>query len=177
MSNAGDVNGDGLADLLISTPRTTDYATFTNSAYVVFGKTDTAAIDLEDVAKGNGGFEIINIPGSELGLTLAGGGDINGDGYNDFVLGVAQSSTPDIPPGGGTGALASPDLARGAGPFSVPQPAGGVDLPIDTSFAGFGGFGRGEGRAGGGNGDGGACQSRAPRGGRAAVGRQGALGH
>lgn len=103
ISTLGDVNGDGLADLLISTPRTTDYGTFTNSAYVVFGKTDTAAIDLEDVAKGNGGFEIINIPGSELGLTLAGGGDINGDGYNDFVLGVAQSSTPDIPPGGGTG--------------------------------------------------------------------------
>jgi hypothetical protein len=42
--------------------------------------------------------------------------------------------------GDGTGALASPDPARGAGPFSVPQPAGGIDLPIDTSFVGFGGF-------------------------------------
>ena len=50
----GDINADGLADVVLG-------AIYNNggdgAAYVVFGKTGTAAVDLGDVAKGVGGFK------------------------------------------------------------------------------------------------------------------------
>jgi hypothetical protein len=56
VSSAGDVNGDGLDDLIVG-------AYFTNSSagksYVVFGKADSSAIDLSVIADANnplGGF-------------------------------------------------------------------------------------------------------------------------
>ncbi|AYQ55811.1 alpha integrin [Bathymodiolus thermophilus thioautotrophic gill symbiont] len=55
VSSAGDVNGDGLDDLIVGAyradPNSKDKA---GKSYVVFGKTDTKAIDLADVSAGNG---------------------------------------------------------------------------------------------------------------------------
>jgi large repetitive protein len=59
VSSAGDVNGDGLADLIVgadlSNPAAGIYA---GRSYVVFGQTGTAAIELSAVAAGTGGFVI-----------------------------------------------------------------------------------------------------------------------
>ena len=52
---AGDVNGDGLADVLVS-GRTADNALLPSAVFVVFGKRDTAPVDL--AALGTGGFAI-----------------------------------------------------------------------------------------------------------------------
>ena len=59
VSSGGDVNGDGLADLIIGAydadaPAGDD----AGRSYVVFGNTDSSAIELSDVAAGNGGFVI-----------------------------------------------------------------------------------------------------------------------
>ena len=59
VSNAGDVNGDGLDDLIVGA----QYASPTNKihagkSYVVFGKKDTDHIELSDIAAGIGGFVI-----------------------------------------------------------------------------------------------------------------------
>ncbi|CAB5505060.1 hypothetical protein formerly called flagellar hook-length control protein FliK, partial [Bathymodiolus thermophilus thioautotrophic gill symbiont] len=55
VSSAGDVNGDGLDDLIVGAyradPNSKDKA---GKSYVVFGKTDTKAVDLADVSAGNG---------------------------------------------------------------------------------------------------------------------------
>lgn len=57
VSAAGDVNGDGLADLIVGAP----YADGTKGrSYVVFGKTDAGVINLSNVVNGTGGFAIIN---------------------------------------------------------------------------------------------------------------------
>ncbi|MBI4603677.1 MAG: FG-GAP repeat protein, partial [Planctomycetes bacterium] len=57
VSGAGDVNGDGLSDLLIGAPRADpggrDRA---GASYVVVGKTTTEAVELSAVAGGQGGF-------------------------------------------------------------------------------------------------------------------------
>ena len=82
VSGLGDVNGDGKADILIGAPGS-------DSAYVVFGKADGTAVDLNDVRAGIGGFQILAAnPGDLVGLSVTGGVDLNHDGIGDIVLGT-----------------------------------------------------------------------------------------
>ncbi len=85
VKQAGDVNGDGLLDLIIGAKRADGWK---GRAYVVFGKTDGQAVDLDDVAAGVGGFAI---QGSSsfgfLGTSVSGAGDVNGDGLADLIVG------------------------------------------------------------------------------------------
>jgi hypothetical protein len=82
VAGAGDVNGDGLADVVIGA-----YAvTSAGGGYVVFGKTDGAAVDLDDVQAGQGGFLIRGEPGGRAGWSVAHAGDVNGDGLADVML-------------------------------------------------------------------------------------------
>ena len=93
--SAGDVNGDGLADLIIGA-----YGAFGTSAlipdagrsYVVFGKTATAAVNLSAVAAGTGGF-VINgqCADDSSGRSVSSAGDINGDGLADLIIGARLS--------------------------------------------------------------------------------------
>jgi hypothetical protein len=59
VAGAGDVNGDGLADLIVGA-RQSDPASGSNAgrSYVVFGKSGSGAVDLSAIAAGNGGFVI-----------------------------------------------------------------------------------------------------------------------
>ena len=96
VSGAGDVNGDGLTDLLIGAP----YSGPAGRSYVVFGKTSNTAIDLSAVAAGNGGFVIIGqCIGDTSGFSVASAGDVNGDGLADLVTGA-----PFADPAAGTSA-------------------------------------------------------------------------
>ena len=88
---AGDVNGDGLADLIISA--TADSAIGSGKVYVVFGKTNTAAVNLSAVVMGTGGFAVIGeIRDDRVGYGLAAAGDINGDGLADFIVGAPYTN-------------------------------------------------------------------------------------
>ena len=95
VASAGDVNGDGLADLVVgarySDPAGGDAA---GRSYVVFGHTGTTAIDLSAVALGNGGF-VINgqFSADQSGFSVASAGDVNGDGLADLIVG-AKASDP-----------------------------------------------------------------------------------
>lgn len=87
LAAAGDVNGDGYGDVLIGAPSTgTNQAVLAPSAYVVFGKPDTAEVDI-DLA---GGFAIRAIATvglrEALGASLASAGDVNGDGLDDVLI-------------------------------------------------------------------------------------------
>ncbi|MBT9594833.1 MAG: FG-GAP repeat protein [Vitreoscilla sp.] len=85
VASAGDVNGDGLADLIVGAPDDS-YQNHLGFGYVVFGKTDSAPVELSDVTSGGGGFVIRS--GPEMGCSVAGAGDINGDGLADLIIGV-----------------------------------------------------------------------------------------
>ncbi|AFY61771.1 Calx-beta domain-containing protein [Synechococcus sp. PCC 6312] len=88
ISEAGDVNGDGFGDLLIG-------AQFgdVGQAYVIFGGRSVGSngrLNLDSL-NGSNGFliekQVNGSKSSSLGYSVTGGGDINGDGFDDIVLG------------------------------------------------------------------------------------------
>jgi Ca2+-binding RTX toxin-like protein len=80
VAGVGDVNGDAIPDLLIGAP---GHA----ASYLVYGKADNGKINLDDVAQGIGGFKI-----SGAGSSVASGGDVNGDGRTDYLIGASGTS-------------------------------------------------------------------------------------
>ncbi len=89
VASAGDVNGDGLVDLIVGSTRSGG----TGRGYVVFGKSTTTAIDLSGIAGGTGGFVINGEAGGDYcGYSVAGAGDVNGDGLADLIIGAMYSN-------------------------------------------------------------------------------------
>ncbi len=87
--SAGDVNGDGYNDIIVGAPNYGNAAGHMGSAYLYFGGApmDTVA-DL--IFRG----EQID---DNFGCSVSGAGDVNGDGYDDIIIGAygAGSSTYD----------------------------------------------------------------------------------
>jgi hypothetical protein len=79
ISAVGDVNDDGINDVLIGG---------TNRAYLYFGSTNVSAKTTPDVTF-SGAPGVAN---REFGTRLAALGDINGDGTNDFAIGYPSFS-------------------------------------------------------------------------------------
>ena len=109
LGRAGDVNGDGIDDVIIGNSQGEPYR---GLAYVLYGgdgfatpfagdkASDQAVLD----ALGVRGFRVVgdshgpeqgNEVYSELGASVAGGGDFNGDGLDDVVLGAPKNSFND----------------------------------------------------------------------------------
>ncbi|MCB0873616.1 MAG: FG-GAP repeat protein, partial [Thermoleophilia bacterium] len=87
-ANAGDVTGDGLADVFLSTPYA-DYngRTDSGSVWVIKGKAGTGNVDLASL--GTAGFRVDgHVSGDELQTAAPLGDDLNGDGIDDFVVGA-----------------------------------------------------------------------------------------
>lgn len=83
VSMAGDVNGDGIDDMILGAR---DGA---GSAYVIFGKAGATRAPVDAGALANDGFAMIGgVSGDSTGFSVAGGGDVNGDGIDDIIVGM-----------------------------------------------------------------------------------------
>lgn len=142
LAGLGDVNGDGKADVLVGAPGS-------NSAYVVFGKSGTAQVDLTNVAAGVGGFRIIAEQSGDLArLSVAGGADLNRDGVNDLVIGTPDNGEGGLHAGavyvvwgGGSGPVDLSLVAQGIGGAKVVGSAGslaGATVAITSDVDGDG---------------------------------------
>ena len=102
VSGAGDINGDGIDDIIIGAPFADPDNTLNTSnageSYVVFGKDVAnqgdfeATFDLSNL-NGNNGFVFQGEDsGEESGFSVSGAGDVNGDGIDDLIIGARDAN-------------------------------------------------------------------------------------
>jgi Ca2+-binding RTX toxin-like protein len=89
VSSAGDINGDGLDDIIIGAPNAG--SEYYGAAYVLYGQADgfPATIDLYNLNTEQGFWVYGDLPSDAAGIAVSGAGDINGDGYDDLLVGAA----------------------------------------------------------------------------------------
>lgn len=84
VTSAGDMNRDGISDLILSAPLADGAAgEDTGAAYVFSGPIDGVFSALDATGRIEGAQ-----PGDQAGTAISSAGDIDGDGYSDLVVGV-----------------------------------------------------------------------------------------
>ena len=92
VSSAGDVNGDGYDDLIIGARRADPNGSRSDETYVVYGGASAPGTDgVLDLSAldGTNGFTLNGIDqGDVSGYSVSSAGDVNGDGYDDLIIGA-----------------------------------------------------------------------------------------
>ena len=95
VSEAGDVNGDGIADLIVGAWGASPSGSASGESYVVFGKTSAWAASLDlSTLDGTTGFRLDGVTtNNNAGFAVSGAGDVNGDGFDDLIVGAQGANT------------------------------------------------------------------------------------
>ncbi|MBI2256729.1 MAG: FG-GAP repeat protein, partial [Proteobacteria bacterium] len=85
VASAGDFNGDGYADIIVGAP-------MSSTAYVLFGHSGgfSANMSLSNLGADEG-FKIDVGTDERLGYDVSSAGDLNGDGYDDVIVGAVYA--------------------------------------------------------------------------------------
>jgi len=87
VASAGDVNGDGYDDFLIGAYGDDDGGSGAGQTYLILGRaTANWSMDF-DLSKADASFWGED-GGDDSGVSVASAGDVNGDGYDDFLIGA-----------------------------------------------------------------------------------------
>ena len=81
VASAGDVNGDGYSDIVVGAPDYSNGESQEGLALVYYGSASGPPVTPSWTYE-------TDQPGYRLGWSVAGAGDVNGDGFNDLLLGM-----------------------------------------------------------------------------------------
>lgn len=144
-AGAGDVNGDGFADVIVGAPRYDGPEVAGGAAFIFLG--DTAGIPDGDPTDAFS--QLYSIQASAwLGFSVSHAGDVNGDGYGDVIAGATLYDDPEpaegaafVYEGGNPQAIPlgiQPALRqRGFGASSAPVQPGGAVFSSDRFVVDF----------------------------------------
>ncbi|MES1243938.1 MAG: Calx-beta domain-containing protein, partial [Acidobacteriota bacterium] len=110
VAGVGDVNGDGRGDVLVGAHHHNAGTVDEGAAFLYLGN----AIGLEEAAP-EATFHS-NQTGAEMGVGVAGAGDVNGDGFADVLVGAPLYDNPSIPNSGASFLFLGSPQPRSAGP-------------------------------------------------------------
>ena len=97
LAGGGDLDGDGLDDLVIGSPQYANDHEWAGKIWIVLGRTEGWAMDLS-LADADATFE--GSASDHLGHAVAVVGDVNGDGYDDILAGAPHCAMVDYAAGG-----------------------------------------------------------------------------
>lgn len=94
VSSAGDINGDGIDDLVIGAPNSSLGASYAGATFVVFGRETglPATLSVSDLDGSNGFVVLGSDTYSSSGTSVSGAGDVNGDGLDDLIIGAPYTA-------------------------------------------------------------------------------------
>ncbi|MCA9272910.1 MAG: FG-GAP repeat protein [Phycisphaerales bacterium] len=150
VSSAGDINNDGINDIVIGAYRVNAYGTDSGESYVIFGHPSLGSAGLVNLSALNGtnGFSIIGSTHHEYsGFPVSSGGDINGDGMDDLLVGAYRAGknyvifgrqAQCLPDTNGDGMLSPADFSAWVAAFNAmsdacDQNGDGLCTPADFS--------------------------------------------
>jgi len=81
VAGAGDVNGDGYADVIVGAEQYDNGQAFEGVAFVYFGGAGAFDTSADGQLESNQAY-------AQMGNSVAGAGDVNGDGYADVIVGA-----------------------------------------------------------------------------------------
>lgn len=89
---AGDINGDGIIDLVVGARSDDDGGTDAGAVYILFMNSDGTVQSNQKISMLDGGFSDPLLPSNYFGYGVAGIGDYDGDGIPDIAVSAPNSA-------------------------------------------------------------------------------------
>lgn len=124
VAGAGDVDGDGYADLLIGSNSGSFMGVTNGGTASIYAGSATGIAATPTLVLGGA------TTGDGFGVSVASAGDVNGDGFNDIIVGAWSASLPGKPDGG------SASIFHGSASGLVATPAVVLEGVLDRDYFG-----------------------------------------